>query len=276
MIKVKILVENTKADKAFKAKHGLSFYIEYNGKSLILDLGADDKFLYNSTLMNVDVSSVEMLILSHNHVDHTGGLDAFCKVNQNAEIYMFGNVNDMYYTKIAKVFNYPISLKCSQITKERITSLTGDHQLNDCAYFIRNSVNKFPKPSLNKALYMRNDGNIKPDTFQHEGILVLIDNNELIIFNSCSHNGVINSIETVKEHFLDKKVRAYIGGFHFCNPISKQHATDEELRDFSNYFLENEIKLFTGHCTGEYSFNYLKTILGNKLNQIYTGLELEV
>lgn len=276
MVKIKVLLENTKTNNKLKEKHGLSLFIEYGNQSILLDVGPDSKFLFNSKLLNVDIGSIETLILSHNHIDHTGGLDSFCQENNLANIYLFGDKNGKYFTKVAGFFNYPIGLKCSDKTKKRIVSLDEDFQINSSAYFIRSRVNKYPEPSLNKSLYRQINGIKEHDTFLHEGILVIADNNELVVFNSCSHNGVMNSIDTVLEVFPEKTIRAYVGGFHLCNPMSKQNEKDTLLNLFAEYFINKDIQLYTGHCTGEYSFNYLQKALGNKIHQIHTGMELEV
>ena len=276
MIRIKVLLENTKSDNRFKNRHGLSLFIEYGNQSMLLDVGPDSKFLFNSKILNTDISSVDTLFLSHNHIDHTGGLDSFCKANSKANIYLFGDKNRKYYTKVAGFFYYPIGLKCSDKTKERITTLENGFQLNPTTFFIRNSVNTYPKSSLNQALFMQNNEHKEHDTFAHEGILVIKDNDELIVFNSCSHNGVINSIETVNEVFQRKKIRAYVGGFHLCNPVSKQNEEDKVLDEFATYFTDKNIHLYTGHCTGEYAFRYLQKTLGNKIRQMSTGMILEI
>jgi 7,8-dihydropterin-6-yl-methyl-4-(beta-D-ribofuranosyl)aminobenzene 5'-phosphate synthase len=276
MVKIKVLLENTKSNNKLKEKHGLSLFIEYGNQSLLLDVGPDSKFLFNAKVLNVDVASIETLLLSHNHIDHTGGLDSFCKENSLANIYLFGDKNGKYYTKVAKFFNYPIGLKCSDKSKKRIVSLDEDFQINSTANFIKNRVNNYPKPSLNKSLYRQINGIREHDTFLHEGILVIEDNNELILFNSCSHNGVINSIETVLEVFPEKRIRAYVGGFHLCNPMSNRNEKDTSLNEFAEYFVNKDIQLYTGHCTGKYPFNYLQKTLGHKIHQIHTGMELEI
>ncbi len=276
MVKIKVLLENTKINNNLKKKHGLSLYIEYGNHTILLDVGPDGKFLFNSKVMSIDVSSIETLILSHNHIDHTGGLDVFCRENSHANIYMFGDKNDQYYAKVAGIFKYSIGLKCSDESKKRIVSLDRDFQINAHANFIRNRVNTYHKPSLNKSLYRQTHGIMEQDPFLHEGILVIEDHNELVLFNSCSHNGVVNSVETVKEVFPDKKVRAYAGGFHLSNSMSKQNEEDSALNEFAAYFLNKDIQLYTGHCTGKYPFNYLKKRLGDKIDQIHTGMELEV
>ena len=43
-MKVKILVENTKREKQFESEHGLSMYLETDGKKILFDFGRTEKF----------------------------------------------------------------------------------------------------------------------------------------------------------------------------------------------------------------------------------------
>ncbi|MCL2832474.1 MAG: hypothetical protein FWD78_04830 [Treponema sp.] len=114
------------------------------------------------------------------------------------------------------------------------------------------------------------------DNFDHEGILVLVDNNELLIFNSCSHNGILNIIETVTQKFPGKKIRGYIGGLHLGNAGVKFQESNEYLDSLIEKLKETQIKIYTGHCTGRPVLNYLKEKLGDKIYEINTGMELEI
>lgn len=276
MLSIKILVENTSVSDAFKGHHGLSIYIENGIQCLLLDVGMNNKFLQNAEVFHVDISKIDNLILSHSHVDHTGGLDAFCEVNKQAKIYLFDRTDQKYYARILGVFNYPVGLKCSEQTRQRIQSIHEKVQIDDKTFFVKCTVKNHPQPNMNKTLFTEMNGRKIPDIFSHEGILVIENNHELVIFNSCSHSGVINSIETVRRSFEGKKIRAYVGGFHFCDPISRKHESDENLQQFVNYFNNEKIQLYTGHCTGDYSFNFLKEKLGNKIQRISTGMQLMI
>jgi 7,8-dihydropterin-6-yl-methyl-4-(beta-D-ribofuranosyl)aminobenzene 5'-phosphate synthase len=276
MITIKILLENTSIGSSFKHRHGLSVYIENGIQEILLDVGPDNKFIKNAALLDVDISKIDNLVLSHAHVDHTGGLDAFCALNKQAKVFLFDNTNNKYYTKVFGIFYYPVGLKCSTLTKERIHTIDEKLQIDEKTFFVRNTVTDYPAPSLNKELYIQTNKNKIPDTFKHEGILVIENNNELVVFNSCSHSGVINSIETVKRLFPQRKIGSYVGGFHFCNPINKQHESNENLQIFVDYFKKKDIQLYTGHCTGDYAFEFIQERLGNSIHKISTGMVLNV
>ena len=71
------LVENTSVNDAIKAEHGLSLYIESKNYKILFDMGQTDLFLKNAKRLGVDLSQVDIAILSHGHYDHGGGLEEF-------------------------------------------------------------------------------------------------------------------------------------------------------------------------------------------------------
>ena len=119
------------------------------------------------------------------------------------------------------------------------------------------------------------DDQFSRDNFSHEGIFVIDDSGELVIFNSCSHNGVVNSIESARRFFPNKRIRSYVGGMHF--PYGKEQTIPpddmrnlEELVDYAKQ--HPELRFYTGHCTGEGTIKFLQKELGkNKVLRIQSG-----
>jgi len=58
---------------------GLSIYIEVNGMKILFDTGESGGLLNNADVMGIDLESVEALVLSHGHYDHTGGMRSFLR-----------------------------------------------------------------------------------------------------------------------------------------------------------------------------------------------------
>jgi 7,8-dihydropterin-6-yl-methyl-4-(beta-D-ribofuranosyl)aminobenzene 5'-phosphate synthase len=274
-VKITVLLENYTIDNQYKSDHGLSVLIEYNGEDILLDVGPNSNFAKNARTKNIDLSRINHLFISHNHIDHTGGLDEFLKINDTARIYLMDNINSKYYLNVL-FFKYPVGLRLNKKYYSRITQLDGDLIINNNIYFLKNISSEYQKPSLNKYLHQKIERKYVLDTFDHEGILVLEDKDELIVFNSCSHNGILNSIETVRMQFPNKKIRSYVGGLHLIHPPSKENESDENLDYLVDVLKEIDITIYTGHCTGEYSLNYLKERLGEKIQEINTGMELYI
>ena len=87
-MKIITLLENGACDAALGSAHGLSLYIETPKHRILFDMGPDEQFLSNAEKLGVDLREVDLAILSHGHYDHGGGLEAFCKRNPTAKIYL--------------------------------------------------------------------------------------------------------------------------------------------------------------------------------------------
>ena len=276
MIKINVLLENRSIDARYETKHGLSILIEYNGNTILLDTGPDDKFAKNAIRKNIDLKKVNYLFLSHNHNDHTGGLNKFIEINPTANIYLMDTVDNKYYLRLL-FFNKYIGLKLHGNNRSRIIQVTGDLMIDKNIHFLHNTVSAYKKPIINKKLFKQDGSIIVNDTFDHEAILVLEDNNELVLFNSCSHNGILNAIETVKAKIPNKKIKSYVGGLHlFSPPLIKANEYKKYLDNLTDGLKKMDVSIYTGHCTGKFALNYMKEKLGNMIHEINTGMELEI
>ena len=79
-MRVIALVENTSISKDYKSKHGLCLYIETKKHKLLFDLGSNSLFLGNAVKLNVDITDIDSVIISHGHNDHGGALKYFLEI----------------------------------------------------------------------------------------------------------------------------------------------------------------------------------------------------
>lgn len=96
-IKITTLSEDT-ATSGYLAERGLSILVEVDGLQILMDTGLSFTALYNAEKMNLDISTINYIFLSHGHADHTGGLLDFVKNNSNLEIIAHPDVWTPKYT----------------------------------------------------------------------------------------------------------------------------------------------------------------------------------
>ena len=87
-MKVISLAENTCRSDSFETEHGLSLYIEARGKRILFDAGQSRLFSENALRLGVDLSTIDLAVLSHGHYDHGGGLEKFLEINRTAPVYL--------------------------------------------------------------------------------------------------------------------------------------------------------------------------------------------
>ncbi|PIP36079.1 MAG: hypothetical protein COS92_00170 [Desulfobacterales bacterium CG07_land_8_20_14_0_80_52_14] len=67
------LVENTvPKGKGLIGEHGLSFFIEAGDRKILFDTGQGFALVKNAEVLGIDLSVVDVVVLSHGHYDHTG------------------------------------------------------------------------------------------------------------------------------------------------------------------------------------------------------------
>ncbi|MEW6557706.1 MAG: MBL fold metallo-hydrolase [Elusimicrobiota bacterium] len=84
-MKIKIVYDN-RSQEGFKSSWGFSCLVETKNK-VLFDTGANSEtLLYNMNQLKINPEEIEIVVLSHSHWDHTGGLEGFLKSNRNKAI----------------------------------------------------------------------------------------------------------------------------------------------------------------------------------------------
>ncbi len=112
-MRVTALTENT-TEIGLRTEHGLSLYIETDDKKILFDSGQTELFAENAGHLGIDLSSVDMMILSHGHYDHGGGLKKFIEINKKAPIYMSRYAFEPHYNGTEKYIGLDSSLENSE------------------------------------------------------------------------------------------------------------------------------------------------------------------
>ncbi len=267
----KVLIDNiTKND--LLSEWGLSFYIEYNGHKILLDTGASGNFAENAKQLGVNLEEIEYGVLSHAHYDHADGMPTFFWENKTAKFYLRKGAGENCYGK-KNLFMYKyngIQQGTLENYADRIEYVEGDYELLEGVYLIPHKTQGLESIAKKVDLYIKENGKMFPDDFAHEQSLVFDTPKGLVIFNSCSHGGADNIITEVAATFPDKEIIAFIGGFHLYK------SPEEDVRALAERVKETGIKrIITGHCTGDEAFAVLKEELGDIVEQMYTGMEME-
>lgn len=209
-MQITCLVEDSSIDVNFKAEHGLSLHI-YSNKNILFDMGATDLFLVNARKLGIDIRDVDIAFISHGHYDHGGGLPYFLKENQKANVYLKKEAVNKYYAKDDGSWR-EIGLN---IEKEKRIKFLSKNKSFGNIHVITEINKKFPQ--YKEPLYKKSNKNLILDDFSHELFLVIEEKNWISIITGCSHNGILNIVDTAYRHFGNKTIKLLIGGFHMIN-----------------------------------------------------------
>ncbi|WP_027398331.1 MBL fold metallo-hydrolase [Anaerovorax odorimutans] len=271
---IKTLVEDTSVSPEYRNEHGFSLYIETKKHKILFDLGASDLFLENAKKMNVDIKNVDLVIISHGHYDHGGGLNAFLQNNSKAKIYIHNKAFEGHFSNRNNGISY-IGIDDSLKSNNRIIYTKDYLYIDDELELFSNVKGREFFSSCNKVLLTKSRDKYIEDTFEHEQNLIIKNNSKIILIAGCAHNGIVNIINHFNK-ICSSPADYIIGGFHLYNYSAKQSEDPKTVNQIAKILNETKANYYTGHCTGPEAFKQLKEIMEDKIQYLATGSVVEI
>lgn len=188
VLEITVVYENTLHNPDLAAGWGFAALIEYRGHVLLFDTGADGEALLNNMeALHIDPLAIESVILSHNHGDHTGGLEALLASGAQPDVYVLPSFPDAFKRRISRTTTV-IEATPGQVISEGIftTGEMGSHT---------------PEQALAIELAQG-----------------------MVIVTGCAHPGIVAIVEHVKET-SSKPIHLVMGGFHLGSKSHAEIAT---------------------------------------------------
>jgi 7,8-dihydropterin-6-yl-methyl-4-(beta-D-ribofuranosyl)aminobenzene 5'-phosphate synthase len=246
---------------------GFAALVEADGRKILFDTGArPETVLHNCTILKIDLSEITDVVLSHNHGDHTGGLEtlrkAFARKN-NAALTRVHVGRGIFWSRGYDAKGQPHNPM--PMTKPAYEAIGGKFIEHDRAEEIFPGIwftGPIPRVHPEKNFGVPAEARVQtpdgpqPDTIPEDSALVLETTKGLVVITGCGHAGVINTL-TAARQIRPAKVHALIGGLHLLRADEKTLAwTGEEMKK------AGVAHLLAGHCTGLEATYRLRTLAG--------------
>ena len=186
-ITLHFVYDNYAFEKNFKTDWGFACLIQGTEETILFDTGKNGGLLLeNFDKMDLDPRSPKIVVLSHNHRDHTGGLTEFLKKNNDVAVYVPASFPDKFVEEVEVA-----GAKVIRVTKP-----------------VEICKNVFLTGEMGEAI-------------KEQGLILNTDDGPILI-TGCAHPGIVAMTQRAKEH-LGKDVIMALGGFHL-NRLSPAEA----------------------------------------------------
>ena len=249
-LRITTLSENTAGLGNFLGEWGLSILVEADGLNLLLDTGQSISAAHNADLLDVDLSRVNQIVLSHGHFDHTGGLfPVLRRIKKTVDIVAHPDIwADKYSGREGQDYryigiphhrhlleslgaNFKLTAEPTRISENIMT--TGEIPM----------VTDFER--VEPYLLVKEGSGFQPDEVLDDQALIINMEVGLVVLLGCAHRGIINTLYQAQKLTGVKKVYTVLGGCHLMD------ASEERIRLTTDALKEMGVqKLGVSHCTG--------------------------
>ncbi len=231
----------SRPQRSFLSEHGFSALIESGDKKILVDTGATGVAVaHNLKLLGLEPEDIDVVVLSHGHNDHSGGLSLFPgKIVAHPDAFL------KRYLVTPSGTSFDLTCPGYEKLKDRVEFEKGPVMLVP-GIWTTGQVERTHKWEELDLFRIQRESGMEQDSIMDDQGVVISSPKGLAIIAGCSHAGIINTIEQAVRISGINEVFCVLGGFHLIGPAgeSKIERTISELKRL------NVRKVVPIHCTG--------------------------
>ncbi|KQC04606.1 MAG: hypothetical protein APR53_09930 [Methanoculleus sp. SDB] len=245
---------NTLIDRYFRAEPGFSLWIEENDARILFDTGYSDVFIGNACRMGIPLQDTDYLVLSHGHIDHTGGMSPF--LHLLAENDWEGGASrrpavvahpDVFSRRVREdAGDVGCDISADVVAgRTNLTLSSAPVWLTESCVFLGEIPRNFSfeawKP---RGKLLTREGWVD-DRIPDDSALALLTPEGLVIVTGCSHAGICSVIDYAMQITGEDRIADVIGGLHLYK------ASPDRILETAEYLADIAPgEVHACHCTG--------------------------
>ncbi len=280
-VQIRVLIEDseslTKPDLI--SKHGLSFYIQAkigdDMVTILMDTGpSSSALLRNVDSLGVDLEDVDVVVLSHGHYDHTGGLlEALKHIRKRVPVIGHPTLFEPKLKLMPHLRLIGAPFRVSDVESAGgVPILVADPVKLADGITTTGEVPRITKFENVRGFWTVHKERFAGDVIIDDQSLVIdVEAKGLIVISGCAHSGIINSIKYAQKISGSSMVYGVLGGFHLISADSKRiQSTVDELEKLNIAFVG------LCHCTGKEATKKFDEAFGDNCRSLHPGDIIEL
>lgn len=271
-LRITLLVDNIAGRPPLLAEHGLAVLVEAGTRSLLFDTGQSQLVFLNAKSLAREWRTLEAVVLSHGHYDHTGGLLRL--MDEAPEVRLFLHPQALvprfhvYPDQSARSIGMmPLAVRRIReaARQDKVTWTEKPTEIFAGLYATGPIPRMTGWEDVGGAFYLDAEGR-QPDTLPDDQSLYFESVEGTVVILGCAHAGVINTLHYIAGLTGQRHIHVVMGGMHLGNASPQRiEKTIAALRTFD---VEH---IALAHCTGSMAAARLIEALPNRVSVCQTG-----
>jgi len=274
-LRITVLAENTVRATDLLAEHGLALWIEADGHRILFDTGQGKVLRHNATHLDISLDSAEMVVISHGHFDHTGGLEAVVDSNEQMSVCLHPAALEAKYAREKMPPHRSIGIPGLDVQtlrgKAQWLLWTPEPTKLFDGVCVTGEIPRRNDFEDTGGPFYRDESCADPDPLVDDQALYIETSAGLVVVLGCAHAGVVNTLDYVAELTGQTRVCAVLGGMHLARAnVRRLEATVAALERYGVR------RVGPAHCTGMRAGSYLWSRLPAECFECSVGSVLTV
>ena len=273
-VSITVLVDNMAGGGPILGEWGASFVVQANKDQILIDAGQGQVLLGNARALEADLSKTKAIVISHEHLDHTQGLDSAFRACGPVDFYVHpAGFETRYWKDGSHAEPHSLPYTREELTK-RVRRLIETKEPTKVAegIIVTGQIPRttdFEDTGLRGVAFL--DANLSvPDPVVDDQAVFFRVPEGVVIVLGCGHAGLVNTMNYVSKLTGERRIYAVIGGTHLISASSDRlKRTIEALRQYDVQ------KVMLSHCTGARAFSELACALPGRCTWPASGSVIE-
>jgi 7,8-dihydropterin-6-yl-methyl-4-(beta-D-ribofuranosyl)aminobenzene 5'-phosphate synthase len=270
-INLTTLCENTGTRPDFMGEWGWSILVQVNDETILFDTGTSIVAVRNADKLGIDLHSIDKIVLSHAHRDHTGGLREVLRRTGNVDIIAHPGIFGSKYRKESS--EKKAEYNGIPFAREELEKFASFNLTKEPVYISENILTTgeikitTDFETIEPHFYLKQKGTFQHDPFADDLALIVKTEKGLVVILGCAHRGMINTLRHAQNLTGDERVYAVIGGTHLYPKNDDQIGkTIESLKEIDVQ------RIGVSHCTGFHASMRLAQAFGDRFSVNNAGM----
>jgi len=248
--RITVLVDDHPDSPGLQPEHGLSLWIEADGRRILFDTGQSDLYVNNARSLGIDPTDANALVISHGHYDHTGGVATGLKPQPSPTVYCHPGVFTPRYSRQSDGTMKPVGM--AQSSSDALHRIIDNIRWVSAPTALSNDVGiTGPIPRTHNSegtggsFFLDPEGK-RPDPIDDDMAMWFRTPEGICVVTGCCHAGLVNTLRYIQTLVPGEHIYSVIGGLHLL------HATTDRIEQIRSFLESLSVRRVVPiHCSGE-------------------------
>lgn len=248
-LKITTLVEDTAGGRGLLGEHGLAFWIECDGKRILFDTGQGYVLTRNAEKFGIQLETMNAIVLSHGHYDHTEGLPEALGAARDVTVYAHPEAFEPKYAQnedgTARDAGLCATDEATVRESANLIWVQGPMEIAKGVH-LTGPIPRITSYEDTGGPFYLDPECTRPDDLVDDQAAFIETSRGTVVVLGCAHAGVINTLRYIQQLTAGHPIHTVMGGMHLLQASAER--LDQTVSALRSMSVEH---IMPCHCTGQ-------------------------